>query len=152
MHHGVRRSRPIWDLETRQTFGVTTTNGARFDVTKLAPMLEDLRERLAGVVIECLDFAEFISRYDRPHTLFYIDPPYWGCEGDYGKKLFERCNFERLNAALTGLQGRFILSLKDVPEVRETFGAFNIEPVETRYTVSGAANATRAKELIITGS
>ena len=114
-------------------------------------MLEDLHERLAGVVIEFLDCAEFIHRYDRPRAPFYIDPPYWGSEGNDGKKLFERCNFERLNVALTGLSSRFILSLNNLLEVRDTFGAFKIEPVETRYTVADAANATRAKELIIIG-
>ena len=44
----------------------------------------------------------------------------------------------------------FVCELK-VPEVRETFAAFNIEPIETRSTVAGNANNTRAKELIITG-
>lgn len=26
--------------------------------------------------VECLLYADFIARYDRPATLFYIDPPY----------------------------------------------------------------------------
>jgi len=36
-------------------------------------------EVLAGAVIECLDYGAFIRRYDGPGTLFYLDPPYWGC-------------------------------------------------------------------------
>ena len=59
-----------------RNFGVSPDRPGRFDVTKLSSMLEDLHTRLSGVVIECLPYSEFISRYDRPQTLFYLDPPY----------------------------------------------------------------------------
>ena len=135
-----------------RNFGVSPANPARFDVTKLGPMLEDLHTRLAGVVIECLPYAEFISRYDRPETLFYLDPPYWGCESDYGRHLFERADFERLAGLLEGLQGRFILSLNDVPAVREIFGAFDIEAVQTSYSVSRKVESRgTVGEVLITG-
>ncbi len=38
--------------------------------------LLEIHERLAGVVIECLPWPEFLARYDSP-TLFHLDPPYW---------------------------------------------------------------------------
>jgi len=63
------------------------------------------------VVIEFLDFREFLRRYDRKTTLFYLDPPYWGCESDYGKGLFARADFDDLSAVLRALKGRFILSI-----------------------------------------
>jgi len=119
-----------------RNFGVSPDRPARFDITKLAPMLEDLHTRLSGVVIECLPYDEFIRRYDRPDTLFYLDPPYWGCETDYGRDMFGRADFERLAEQLAGIEGRFLLSLNDVPGVRETFAAFDIEAVETTYTVA----------------
>jgi DNA adenine methylase len=135
-----------------RNFGVSPMNPARFDVTKLGPMLEDLHTRLAGVMIECLPYGEFIGRYDRPETLFYLDPPYWGCESDYGRPLFERADFERLARLLEGLRGRFILSLNDVPEVREIFGAFEIEAVQTSYSVSRKVDARGAVgEVLISG-
>ena len=70
-----------------RNFGVSPVSPGRFDILKLAPMLEDLHERLAGVTIECLPFEAFIPRYDRKGTLFYIDPPYYGSESDYGRGL-----------------------------------------------------------------
>ncbi|MGQ3283501.1 hypothetical protein [Bosea sp. (in: a-proteobacteria)] len=78
-------------------------------------MLEAVHERLAGVWIDCLGFEAFIQRWDRPKTLFYLDPPDWGTEPCFGRGLFEQSDFERLSAALQRLQGRFILSLNDVP-------------------------------------
>lgn len=134
-----------------RAFGVDPNRSARFDITRLAPQLEDLHTRLAGVVIECLAFAEFIRRYDRPDTLFYLDPPYWGCESDYGAGLFERADFERLAAVLKAVRGCFILSLNDVAEIRTIFEAFEIEPVATTYTMAAKGTGKRVGELLITG-
>ncbi len=40
-----------------RNFGVSPGMPARFDITKLGPMLEELHGRIAGVVIECLPYA-----------------------------------------------------------------------------------------------
>ena len=131
------------------SFGVDPSRAARFDITRLGPLLEDVHERLAGVSIECLPFDAFIQRYDRPQTLFYLDPPYWGGEADYGKGLFERSDYERLSALLECLQGRFILSLNDVPPIRELFSWAKLEPVNVTYSIAGGHRSKRAGELLI---
>ncbi len=114
-------------------------------------MLEDLHARLAGVVIECLDFGEFIRRYDTPGTLFYLDPPYWGSEGDYGKALFERADFQRLADVLAGIKGRFLMSINDVAEIRTIFAWAQLEEVATTYTIAGKGTSKPAAELLIRG-
>lgn len=81
----------------------------------------------------------------------YLDPPYWGNEGDYGKALFQRSDFERLAAVLRAIKGRFIMSLNDRPEIRDLFASFDQEPIETTYHVAGGKAAKRAGELIISG-
>ncbi|SNX71863.1 site-specific DNA-adenine methylase [Cereibacter ovatus] len=133
-----------------RNFGVSSHRPGRFNLSTLEPMLEDLHSRLAGVIIECLDWAEFIPRYDRDGTLFYLDPPYWGCEGDYGRRLFQRGDFERMAELLAGIEGRFILSLNDVPEVRAIFARFHLTEVTTSYTIGDRADrsSTRAELLI----
>lgn len=133
-----------------QNFGVTYEGGARFNILKLAPLLEAVHERLCGVVIENLDWAEFIDRYDRPGTLFYLDPPYFGSEDDYGVGLFPRDDFARLARRLKRLKGRFLMSINDVPEIRETFKGFAFEEVELLYSVAGG-KGTKARELIVGG-
>ena len=134
-----------------RSFGVSPGRTARFNIARLGPLLEEVHERLAGVTVECLPFDAFIDRYDRAGTLFYLDPPYWGSEGDYGRGLFDREHFEQLAAILRGLRGRFILSINDRQEIRELFADFEIEPVETTYTLPGAGKAKRAQELIVSG-
>lgn len=133
-----------------RNFGVAPERPGRFNLTTLEPMLEDLHSRLSGVVIECLDFGAFLERYDRPGTLFYLDPPYWGSEGDYGRALFARADFQRLAEHLKRLRGGFLMSINDVPEIREMFGWARIEEVTTTYTVAGKG-AVRAAELLIRG-
>ncbi len=93
-----------------------------------------------------------VVRYDRPDTLYYLDPPYFGVEGYYGKELFCRDDFERLAGILNGLKGQFILSLNDCPEVREIFAGHHMVNVETTYSVQGQGNASKASELIITNT
>lgn len=134
---------------SNRNFGTHSDKSSRFNISRLIPMLDDLHERLSGVVIECLPYGDFIARYDRPETLFYLDPPYWGSEDYYGKEVFTRDDFKQLAGILSGIKGRFILSLNDTPGVRETFADFNIEAVETRYSLSGKKSKPTG-EVIIT--
>lgn len=130
-----------------RTFGVDYANGGRFNLTKLAPMLEDVHDRLAGVIIERLPYADMIRRYDRPGTLFFIDPPYWGTEDYYGPGLFSEADYEVLRGLLATLKGRFIMTINDVPKARQMFEAFDIAPVQLNYGVGGGQ--TPARELVI---
>ncbi len=133
-----------------RAFGVAPGYPGGFNVYTIATRLEALHERLAQVIIERLSYGDFIERYDRPGTLFYLDPPYYGGENDYGKGLFERADFQRLAEQLAGIKGRFVLSINDVPEIRETFAAFRMDAVELKYGIAKSIS-TDAKELIIQG-
>ncbi|MBP2147910.1 DNA adenine methylase [Xanthobacter flavus] len=131
-----------------RSFGVSVGTSGRFDITRLAALLDDLHSRLSGVVIERLPYGEFIDRYDSPETLFYLDPPYAGSEEDYGAGVFAPDDFPALAAQLSTLKGRFILTLNDTAAVRATFDAFERSEVTLTYTIaSGAAKSVR--ELII---
>jgi len=131
-----------------QNFGVRVDRAAPFDLTRLAPMLADIHDRMAGVTIENLRWQDFLGRYDAAGTLFYLDPPYFGSETDYGAALFGRDQFAEMADRLARLKGRFILSINDVPEIRAVFSAFPCQPVSLTYGVS-ASGPTQARELII---
>jgi DNA adenine methylase len=129
-------------------FGVASDRGPRFSLSRLEPILEAAHERLENVVFENLDWADLVTRYDSPNCLFYLDPPYWGGENDYGKGLFDRSQFQKMADTLGRIKGKFILSINDWPEIRDLFAAFRFEEVSLTYTVA-AGGATVAAELII---
>jgi DNA adenine methylase len=133
-----------------QDFGMSRDRPSRFRPRQVGADLLAAAARLDAVTIEQLPWAEFLRRYDRPGILFYLDPPYFGCEGDYGPGMFGRDEFAQMAEQLAQLKGRFILSLNDRPEVREIFATFSIETVGTHYGLAGKG-AQPAREVIITG-
>jgi DNA adenine methylase len=70
--------------------------------------LEQIRERLAGVLIECDDFEKVIRRWDSEETLFYLDPPYFGVETYY--EGFSVEDHKRLLSLLKEIKGKWLLS------------------------------------------
>lgn len=134
-------------------FGVDRHGAGRFDVSKLGPILEAIHERLTSVHIERLPWSDFMRRWDRPGMLFYCDPPYFGCEGDYGsddrgEALFDRAQFEQLAETAARLKGTVMISLNHRPEVRQIFRGFELRELQTTYSVT-AGNACTAAELLI---
>lgn len=133
-------------LVSKRQFGVNSTGASRFRPSDVGADLLTAGKRLERVTIENLDWSVFIDRYDRAGALFYLDPPYFGCERDYGDG-FGREQFARMAEQLGRLKGRFILSLNDRPQVRELFASFDIEEVEVSYS----RQVDKAREVIITG-
>lgn len=129
-------------------FGVAKDSTPRFSLTKLEPLLDAAHSRLDGVVFENLDWTDVVRRYDGPASLFYLDPPYWGGEDDYGKDMFSNDQFALMADTFAKIEGAFVLSINDRPEVRELFAAFEFKEVSLKYTASAGA-AMDAKELII---
>lgn len=95
-----------------------------------------------------------IRRYDRPGALFYLDPPYWQCEADYGPGVFSPADLEALASQLAEIRGAFLLSINGTPEVRRVFGAFDMAEVETTYAIGtkAAGAGKRVGELIISNA
>ena len=94
--------------------------------------LHTYANRLRGVIIENLDFAECLKRYDKPDTLFYLDPPY--VQDTRSKKHAYKYDWNdadhmRLIELLPTISGHFILSgyehesYRLLPYRKETFAA-----------------------------
>jgi DNA adenine methylase len=118
-----------------------------FNLTGLPELIENAHKRLERVQIEHEGYDEVVRRFDRPTTLFYLDPPYWG--RNLYRHNFSETDFRTLAGNLAKTKGKFILSLNDVPEVRELFRKFHILGVKLHYTSQKAAGR-RYKEVLIT--
>ena len=69
----------------RQSYAAALTSFASqpHDMWADFPLIKQAHRRLAKVVVENQDFEILIRHYDRPVTLFYLDPPYHSTEGYY---------------------------------------------------------------------
>ena len=129
------------------TFGTSTTSAPRFNLLRIEEELSMAHLRLSRTLIEHLDWHQCIERYDRPHTLFYCDPPYWGTEG-YGVE-FGLENYEHMADLAHRIKGKMIISVNDIPEMRQAFNGLNMLSVDISYNLKVTGKSSRKKELII---
>jgi DNA adenine methylase len=131
-----------------RTFGVATTATQAINLLRLEENLSAAHLRLSQVVVEHMDWQACIRRYDRPHTLFYCDPPYWATEGygvDFGME-----QYHALADLMRNMAGKAIVSVNDVPEMREAFKGLHQQRLTIRYTVGlPASTRTEKGELLI---
>lgn len=129
-----------------QNWGTATT-APPMNFMRIEQNLSDAHLRLSQAYIENLDWAACIKRYDRPHTLFYLDPPYWETAG-YGVP-FEFDQYELMASLMREMKGKAILSINDHPDIRRAFGEFQMQELDIDYTIAGGGKAAERKELII---
>lgn len=112
-------------------------------------VLDEIKERLRNTYVENLSFEKIIDKYDRTHTFFFADPPYFETTG-YSNE-FEEKEHLLLRDKLINLKGKFLLTINDHEKVREWYKNFNIKEAEVNYSVSKERKARgKYKELIIT--
>ncbi len=129
-----------------QAFGTATTSRPRFNLLTLEQDLQEAHFRLLNTTVEHLSWEKVIERYDRPHTLFYCDPPYWQTVG-YGVE-FGWEHYQRLAELAGSIEGTMIISINDHPDIRQLLAALPVKEVDYEYTVGGGDNTSQCVELI----
>ncbi len=128
-----------------QNWGTATT-APPVNLLRIEENLSAAHLRLAQAYIENMDWAACVTRYDRPHTFFYMDPPYWQTAG-YGVD-FGLDQYEKMADMLANLKGKAIVSLNDHPDIRRIFARFQMETVPIQYTVGGGKGVDRNEVII----
>lgn len=134
-------------LVVRQNYHYSLANPPNYNPERIPENIKQAHERLQRVQVENLPYEEILRRYDRPTTLFYLDPPYWG------RRLyrfnFSDPDFEQLRQRLQALRGQFILSLNDLPQARKLLSGFFVQALQHSYTAQRNAGK-RYSELLVT--
>ncbi len=131
----------------KPTFSISTFRASNFNLLRTEEDLSAAHLRLARVYVENLPYNRGIERFDPPHSLFRLHPPYFGCEDYYGGGIFSVDDFAAIAGQLSRIKGKFILSINDTPEMRKVFAGFHRRQVTTTYQVSAKK---RVRELLIT--
>lgn len=129
-----------------RTFGTSATGGPRINLLRIEEDLSDAHLRLSRVTIEQLPWQDCIARYDRPETLFLLDPPYWKTAG-YGVP-FGWEQYEALAERMARLKGRAVLTINDHPDIRALFSRYASSVVAIRYSIGGGGKGADRKERI----
>ena len=129
-----------------QTFGTATTSPPRLNLFRLEEDLSQAHLRLNGVYVENLSWVEVVTRYDREHTLHYLDPPYWATEGYGVDWTFD--NYVQMAELARSIEGMMIISVNDIPEMREVFDGLYMDTRPIKYTVGGGIGS-EATELLV---
>lgn len=120
-----------------------------FDIRKLFELIKQLENRMANVVVENQDFETLIKHYDRQDTFFYADPPYFSTEDMYAVG-FNWNDHVRLKDTLSKIQGKFLISYNDCPEIRELYKGFSMLDFSRTHSMAQRYEAGKEfKELLI---
>lgn len=131
-----------------QTFGTATT-GPAINLCRIEENLSAAYLRLAGTYVENLSWLGCVERYDRPHTFFYMDPPYWQTEG-YGVD-FPYENYQQMAAFMRRCKGKVMVSINDHPDIRRAFEGFHMEQLSIKYSTGNQRQGGQpaSQELVI---
>ena len=134
------------------SFGVATMPDTRAPTLQRDKMRQDLTAacaRLENVQVENLPWQECLARYDRAHTLFFMDPPYFQQTG-YGVA-FGAEEYTQLAHAMRTMQGKAALTINDCPEMRAVFDGLHVTELRSQYSISrNRTGKTQRTELLIT--
>lgn len=131
-----------------QNFGTATT-GPAINLCRIEENLSAAHLRLAGTYVENLSWEECLAKWDRPHTFFYLDPPYWQMAG-YGVE-FGLEQFELMAQLMRSCKGKVMVSINDHPDIRRLFDGLHILEIDIKYATGNVHGAAKGStELVIT--
>lgn len=95
------------------------------------------------------DYQLIIDKFDSLATLFYVDPPYWGKENYYRNHNFTKNDHIKLADKLKAIQGKFILSYYNFPELEKYYPRDTYRWEKKEFTRPSSNSGKKGEEIII---
>lgn len=130
-------------------FSVKKRSGkAKSSAFKYQHEIKAIHNRLKNVVIENMDFAKLIEKYDDEDAFLFADPPYFGITGLY------RCDFTRDDhirffKALKDVQAKFLVTYGDHDFIRMIWRKFVQVPVVTQGSMGTQEKRKKVPHILI---
>lgn len=156
------RAELFWQFRVKQycswagdmkTYGHKSKQGSWAGVKRLVA----IKGRLEGVNLHTQDWLETIKQYDSPTTFFFLDPPYPDVmDRQQSFKFFggfDKISTFEIVRVLKTIEGMFLLTISDTPQMREAFKQWDLQGVQTAALQQGTAHGTKVKgrtELVVT--
>lgn len=146
-----------WFIRHRLSFGGM---GGTFAVSRTAPMpsrsqrllaIRSMSHRLDRTTIENRSWERVLELYDSPQTFFFMDPPYLDA-GGAAYAGWTEVDVNRFAQAVQKLQGAWMVTFQDCPEIRAAFAGQKLQAVERANGIGANKHGKggRYKEVIIT--
>ncbi|MBI5771913.1 MAG: DNA adenine methylase [Verrucomicrobia bacterium] len=146
-----------WFIRNRISFGGM---GGDFAVSRLQPLgsrvqrqlaIRALNRRLDRTAVENISWEKCLAIYDAPGTCFFLDPPYLDSGGRAYAGWSEH-ELAQFAAAVTRLQGKWIVTYQDCDQVRAAFAGYRIQAIERANGIgnNGGKRGRVYREVIIT--
>jgi len=135
-----------WSRQKRRS-DINVPAGERF--RRRVDRILAMRDRLAHVQIECLDFREMIEHYgDCESNLMYLDPPYVGSEKEYEEVFTEQDHLD-LAEMLHEMKAKAVLSYGDDPLTAKLYKDWvSKKVIVTRQCAPAMEKRPKATEVI----
>ena len=104
--------------------------------------IEPIHERLMTVIVENLDWEDFLDRYDRDGVIMYLDPPYPENGVNYADNMRDWEDHEHLAEVLKGSDCKWMLSSYNNQRMYDLYDGYNIVPVESYSGMSTGKDST----------
>ena len=134
-------------IVANRNYKITIESLPNYNPERIPEVIEETRKRLQRVQIECLPYQRILEKADRAETFFFLDPPYWGKKNLYEFDFTEN-DFAEFREMLGRLKGKFLLTLNDLPPVRDLFSGFHQKPISLSYSAANLPGRRYAELLI----
>jgi DNA adenine methylase len=115
------------NILTKDSIRVDTTGADPAQMHAIDKLFNLFIDRMNNVFLENKKYNEVISQYDKEHTFFYCDPPYYTTEDTYAASKFDEDDHRFLALKLKNIKGKAMVSYYESEFIDSLYKGWNKE-------------------------